>query len=103
MATTYDGRSEPANEAGPTRVGAAPAEARDGPRPPQADATARPDHQAADPAADHPSDTPPPAAGAPAHRWRKWLLRTGVVVGLAAGGYFVDPLRGDDVEHGLHR
>ena len=63
MATTYDGRSEPANEAGPTRAGAAPAEARDGPRPPQADATARPDHQAADPAADPPSDTPPPAAG----------------------------------------
>jgi membrane fusion protein (multidrug efflux system) len=87
MATTYDGRSEPANEAGPTRAGAAPAEARDGPRPPQADATARPDHQAADPAADSPSDTPPPAAGAPAHPWRKWLLRAGVVVALAAGGY----------------
>ena len=91
MATTYDGRSEPANEAGPTRAGAAPAEARDGPRPSHADATARPDHQAADAAADPPSDTPPPAAGAPAHPWRKWLLLAGVVVGLAAGGYFLIP------------
>ena len=92
MATTNDGRSESVNEARPTRAGAAPAEARDSPRPPQADATARPDHQAADPAtADPPSDTPPPAAGAPARPGRKWLLRAGVVVGLAAGGYSLIP------------
>ena len=58
---------------------------------PQADATARSDHQAADAAADPPSDTPPPAAGARRTRWRKWLLRAGVVVGLAAGGYFLIP------------
>ena len=85
------GVQNPQTTAGPTRAGAAPAEARDGPRPPQADATARPDHQAADAAADPPSDTPPPAAGAPAHPWRKWLLLAGVVVGLAAGGYFLIP------------
>ncbi len=92
MATTYDGRSGPANEAGSTRAGAAPAEALDGQRPPRADAAVRPDHRAADTARiDHPSDTPPPAAGAPAHPWRKWLLRAGVVVGLAAGGYSLIP------------
>ena len=91
MESTDHRRSEPANEAGPTRAGAAPAEARDGPRPPQADATARPDHRAADPATDPPSDTPPPAAAPPSHPWRKWLLWAGVAAGLAVGGYFLVP------------
>ena len=91
MATTYDGRSEPANAAGPTRAGAAPADTRDGPRPPQADATARPDDQAAAADANPASDTPQPAAGAPARPWRKWLVRAGIVVGLAAGGYSLIP------------
>src|SRR5262249_23550830 len=63
----------------------------DVPRPPQAVATAGPDHPAADPSADHPSDTPPPAAGAPAHPRRNGLLLTGVMVGLAAGGYSLIP------------
>jgi uncharacterized membrane protein len=89
MATTYDGRSEPVNAAG-----AAPAEARDGPRPPKADATVHPDQQEAAAAADPPSATPPPAVGAPAHAWRKWLVRVAVVVCLAAGGYF---LKGEHV------
>ena len=91
MATTYDGRSEPATEADPTRAGAAPVEARDGRRPPHADESARPDHQAADTVAVRRSNTPPPAAGAPVHPWRKWLVRAGVVVGLAAGGYSLIP------------
>ena len=90
MATTYDGTSEAANEAGPTRAAAA-AEGRDGPRAPQADATARSDHQAADAAADPPSDTPTPTVGAPTRPWRKWLVLTGVVVGLVGGGYFLIP------------
>src|SRR5262249_48266114 len=89
--TTDDGRSGPANEAGLTRAGAAPSGARDGARRPQAVAAAGPDHRAADPAADHPSGTPPPEAGAPAHPWRKRLLLTAVVVGLAAGGYSLIP------------
>ena len=88
---THDGDSAPAFEAGPTRAEAAPAEPRDGQRPQQAVATPSPDHQAADPAADHSSDTPPPAAGAPAHPWRKGLLLTGAVVGLAVGGYALIP------------
>src|SRR6516164_3992982 len=91
MATAYDERSETANGAGPTRAGAATAEARDLPRSPQAVATALPHHPAADPAADHPVDNPSHAAGAPAHAWRKWLLLTGVAVGLAAAGYFAIP------------
>ena len=95
MATTYDGRSEPANEAGPTRAGAAPAEARDGPRPPQADATARPDHQAADAAAD-------PRLGHPTARGRG--AGAPVAQMAAAGGgrgrpggrrVLLDPLRGN--------
>jgi Biotin-lipoyl like len=92
MATTYDGRSGTANEAESTRAGVAPAEALDGTHPPHADATARPDHRAAEPPTAGPhSGTPPPTAGAPAHPWRKWLLRAGVVVGLAAGGYALIP------------
>src|SRR5262249_9228949 len=68
-----------------------PAEVRDGPRSPQADADAavHPDHQATNPATHSPSATLPPAARAPSHPWRKWLLLTGAVVGLAAGGYFL--------------
>src|SRR5512132_3168123 len=50
MERTDDRRSETANEAGPTPAGAAPAETRDGSRSPQAEGTAHPDHQAADPA-----------------------------------------------------
>ncbi|MBV8091070.1 MAG: HlyD family secretion protein, partial [Alphaproteobacteria bacterium] len=90
-AATHDVRPEPANEVRPSPVEAAPAEARDVLIPPQAAATDRPDHQAAGPAADHPAETPPPAAGAPAHPWRKRLLLTGAVVGLVAGGYFLIP------------
>src|SRR6516165_92664 len=91
MATTYGERSETANGAGPTHAGAATAEVRDLPRSPQAVATALPHHPAADPAADHPADNPPHAAGAPARPWRKGLLLTGIVVGLAAGGHALIP------------
>ena len=91
MATTYDGRSEPANAVEPTRAGAAPAEAQDVSRPTEADATFRPVQQAAAAPADPASATPPPAVAAPAHPWRKWRLRVAVVVGLAAGGYALIP------------
>ncbi|MHB1421589.1 MAG: efflux RND transporter periplasmic adaptor subunit [Gemmataceae bacterium] len=33
----------------------------------------------------------PPAAKAPAHRWRKWLLLAGFAIVLALGGYFLVP------------
>jgi membrane fusion protein (multidrug efflux system) len=91
MATTHDGRPEPASVAGPTRAGAAPADPRDGQRPPAPDATVPLDRQATDGAADPGTDRLPPPAGAPARPWRKWLLRTGVVVGLVAGGYSLIP------------
>ena len=32
-----------------------------------------------------------PLANSPAHRWRKWLLLAGAVVGLAVGAYFLVP------------
>ncbi len=91
VATTDDGPSRPANDAGPTRAGGAPAEPRDFPRPPQAVAAGRPEHPDALPAADHTSNTPPPAAEAPARPWRKSLLLSAVAVGLAAGGYLLTP------------
>ena len=47
--------------------------------------------EAADPATDPSPVTPPPAAGAPSHPWRKWLLLAGAVAGLAVGGYFLVP------------
>ena len=91
MGSTDDGRSGIAIEARPPPPGAVPAEARDGSRPPPAEATAYPDHQAADPATNPSSATSPPASRAPSHPWRKGLLWAGAVVGLAVGGYFLAP------------
>ncbi len=88
---TNDVNSAPAIEGGPTRAEAAPAQPRDGQRPQQAVATPSPDHKVEDPVADHSSDTSPPGAGTPAHPWRKGLLLTGAVVGLAVGGYALIP------------
>src|SRR5262245_46152704 len=86
MGRTDDRGREAAHEAGPTPAGAAPSESRDGPRPPQADATAPPGHRAADPPAQSPP-AKPPEAGARSHPWRKRLLLAAVVAGLAVGGY----------------
>ena len=83
--------SDPAIEARPTPAGAATAETRDGSPPPSADGAAHPDHQATDPATDPSPATLSPAAGAPSHPWRKWLLRAGAVAGLAVGGYLLVP------------
>ena len=91
MGSTEEGRSENATVTRPTPAGAVPAEARDGSRPPPADATAPPDHRAADPATDPPPATSPPASGAPSHPWRKGLLWAGAVAGLAFGGYALAP------------
>jgi hypothetical protein len=102
MERTYDRRSETVDETRPTTsAGAAPAEARNGSRLPQVDATAHPDHRAADPATHSPSYTLPSAARAPSNPWRKWLLLAGVVVGLAVGGYFVIPQVETMLAHGL--
>ncbi len=57
-----------------------------------ADATVHPDHQAAGPATDPPPATSPPASVASSHPWRKALLWTGAVAGLALGGYFLSPI-----------
>ena len=91
MRSTVHEHSDPAIEARPTPAGAAPAETRDGSPPPPADGAAHPDHQATDPATDPPSAALPPAAGAPSHPWRKWLLWAGAVAGLAVGGYLLVP------------
>ena len=101
MASTSDRSSEPSIEPRPTPAGAVPAEARDGSHMPQAERTAHPDHQAADPATSPPSATPP--AGPPSRRWRRWLLIHGIIAGLAVAGYFLYPVGGNDAEHGFHR
>jgi membrane fusion protein, multidrug efflux system len=90
MASTSDRSSEPSIEPRPTPVGAVLAEARDGSHIPQAERTAHPDHQAADPATSPLSATPP--AGPPSRRWRKWLLVLGIIAALAVGGYFLAPM-----------
>src|SRR5262245_21243948 len=55
------------------------------------DATAHPDHRAADPATNPIAATPPPASGAPSHPWRRGLLWAGGVAGLAFAGYALAP------------
>ena len=90
MASTSDRSSEPSIEPRPTPAGAVPAEARDGSHLPQAEKTAHPDHQAADPATSPPSATPP--AGPPSRRWRRWLLIHGIIAGLAVTGYLLVPM-----------
>ena len=90
MASTSDRSSEPSIEPRPTPAGAVPAEARDGSHIPQAERTAHPDHQAADPATSPPSATPP--AGPPSRRWRRWLLIHGIIAGLAVTGYLLVPV-----------
>jgi membrane fusion protein (multidrug efflux system) len=93
MERTHDRRPETLGETRPTpSTGAAPAEVQIGPRLPQGDATAHPDHRDADPATHSPSATLPTAARPPSNPWRKRLLLAGVSVGLAVGGYFVIPL-----------
>ena len=76
-----------ANGTRPTPAGA---EVPDGSRPLRSDATAHPDHEAADLATNPPPAALPPAA-APSHPWRKWLLWAGAVAGLAIGGYLLAP------------
>jgi len=90
MASTNDRSSEPSIEPRPAPAGAVPAEARDGSHIPQAERTAHPDHQAADPATSPPSATPP--AGPPSRRWRRWLLILGIIAGLAVTGYLLVPV-----------
>ncbi|MGZ3336031.1 MAG: hypothetical protein ACXWOV_12985, partial [Isosphaeraceae bacterium] len=90
MASTSDRSSEPSIEPRPAPAEAVPAEARDGSHLPQAERTAHPDHQAADPATSPPSATPP--AGPPSRPWRKWLLIHGIIAGLAVTGYLLVPV-----------
>ena len=90
MASTSDRSSEPSIEPRPAPAGAVPAEATDGSHIPQAERTAHPDHQAADPATSPPSATPP--AGPPSRRWRRWLLIPGIIAGLAVTGYLLVPM-----------
>ncbi len=90
MASTYDGlfKTRRRRSADGCRRGSGSARR---PTPATSGCDRRSDHQAADAAADHALDTPPSAAPAPARPWRKWLLRAGIVVSLAAGGYFLIP------------
>ena len=91
MGSTVHEHSDDAIGAGPTPAGAAPAETRDDSRPPPAEATAHPDHRAADPATNPTPATSPPASGAPSHPWRRGLLWAGAVAVVAFGGYALAP------------
>ncbi len=82
---------ETAIAARPTALGAAEAEAPDGSGRPPADAAARPGDRAADRAIEPPSATSLAMTGGRTHPWRKVLLWTGVVAGLALGGYYLAP------------
>src|SRR5262245_48262983 len=92
MASTNDRRSEASTEARPAPLGAVPTEAKDDSAAAPADQAAHPDHRAA-PTISPPPGTPPEPSEArpPAHRWRKWLLLAGAVVGLTVAGYFLVP------------
>jgi membrane fusion protein (multidrug efflux system) len=92
MLNNDDKGSETAIGARPTPAGAAPAEVRDGSRPPPADATAPPDHRSANPVTDPPSVASPPSSRAPSHPWRNGLLWAGAVAGLALGGSSLAPI-----------
>jgi membrane fusion protein (multidrug efflux system) len=72
-------------------LGAAPAEAPDESAPHRADAAAQADHGAADRALDSPSAAPLAMTRERAHPWRKALVWTGAVAGLALGGYYLTP------------
>ena len=91
MSTMIHEHSGPALEARPAPAGAATRETRDGPPPPSAGGAAHPDHEATDLATNSSPLTPSPAAGAPSHPWRNWLLCAGLVVGLAGGGSLLAP------------
>src|SRR5271155_1703719 len=82
---------ETAIAARPTALGAAPADAPDGSGPPSADATAPPGDRAADCAMEPPSAASLAMTGARARPWRRGLLWTGAVAGLALGGYYLAP------------
>ena len=75
----------------PVDAAAAPAEARNGSRPPPGDATAHLDRGTAGPATDPPAAASPPAPGATSHPWRRGLLWASAVAGLALGGYSLAP------------
>jgi membrane fusion protein (multidrug efflux system) len=91
MENTLHDRSETAPGARSTPPGAATAEARDDSGLPTADATTPPGPRAADQATDHHPAAPAPAAGAPSHPWRKWLLWGGAAAVLVLGGYALTP------------
>ncbi len=91
MTSTSDDTLRTAIEAGSAPAGAMPAETRDVSAPRQAEEGAHSDPRAGQPATDAPSATPPPGAGAPSHRRRRWLLSAGAAAALAVAGYLLVP------------
>ena len=93
MATTGDRRFEASAEARVTPPDVVPTETKDG-------SAATPVDQVAHPNPHTISTTSPPSGPQPkpsdaasaSHRWRKWLLWAGAVVGLAVGVYFLIPV-----------
>jgi len=82
MANINDRRPESSPQVKLDAPGAIPAETKEGSPAAPAEAAAPPDHPAV------PTTPPPPK---PALPWKKWLLRAGIVVGLAIAVYFMVP------------
>ncbi len=92
MGNTDDRRWESANGEGPLRAAVAMAEGGNDSRPSPEEATPHPNHRVADVSTAPPAATSP-AASAPtsSHPWRKAILSTGAVAGLALGAHFLAP------------
>src|SRR6266545_3701977 len=91
MASTNDRRSETSAEARPAPPEAVQTEAKHEAPAAPADQAAPPGQQVA-PTTSPPSGTPvKPSEKPPSHRWRKWVLLAGAVVGLAVGAHFLVP------------
>ena len=100
MATTGDRHLEASAEARVAPSEVVPTETKDGPAATPIDQAATPADQVAHPDPHALSTTSPPPGPLPkppdaasaSHRWRKWLLLAGAVVGLAAGVKFLIPM-----------
>jgi membrane fusion protein (multidrug efflux system) len=93
MATTGDRRFDASAEARVTPPDAVPTETKDGPAATPVHQVDHPDRQTISTTSPPPAAQPKPSDAASAsHRWRKWLLWAGALVGLGVGVRFLIPI-----------